>query len=764
MNAESFAPTSLDNEDTLRQQADRQLNEANYSQAIDLYGQLIAAHPNEIPLYWQLGLAQLLQGLEADAQVTWMTPLLEADIEQQEQWTAELAATLQAAAQQQEAIAAYEQAWLIRQYLQEFAPHDWDNRLQTLWLALKTQMFDFEQDSFTQILETLRQNHSETAEIGERLLSIAQQLLEQAPGHAGTLAFLEACTPCLTDSQTMAFIHLLFSHAESWYEQSKLHISAPLDRLLAKLVFNDFDTLIKVVFRLQHGSSSDLLESIRLAEHCVTLAQTLSQRITATNAVLSGWIGSGGSWQRSQELYQEYKNLLIQLVESQTTSPTLVHSQASSEASPETELGFLAGLAGIGSLFFYFEDHPQTNRPLRNQIAQIAQAHLQSTLKEEVQRYQTRSPLLLIDADRKRTPRIGYFAGTLRQHSVGWLCRWLLKYHDRSRFDIHLYSPRPSNDFIQNGFRQDYGDRFHDVSSYISSIANQIYEDQIDILVELDSLTNFGSCGIVALKPAPIQVHWLGYDASGIPGVDYFIVDPYVVPEDAQNYYREMLWRLPQTYIAVDGFETHLPSLRRDQLEIPGDAIVYLSSQTGMKRNIDNVRLQMRVIKEVPNSYFLIKSFKANPEFIQTFFRDLAESEGVSADRLRFLPDVASEFVHRANLAIADVVLDTFPYNGATTTLEALWTGLPIVTRVGEQFAARNSYTMMMNAGITEGIAWSDEEYLDWGIRLGTDASLRQDIFYRLKRSRHTAPLWNAKQFTLEMEKAYQQMWERYTQ
>ncbi len=84
------------------------------------------------------------------------------------------------------------------------------------------------------------------------------------------------------------------------------------------------------------------------------------------------------------------------------------------------------------------------------------------------------------------------------------------------------------------------------------------------------------------------------------------------------------------------------------------------------------------------------------------------------------------------------------------------------VTRVGEQFAARNSYTMMMNAGITEGIAWTDEEYIEWGIRLGKDAKLRQEISWKLRQSRQTAPLWNAKQFTCKMEKAYEQMWANY--
>ena len=107
-------------------------------------------------------------------------------------------------------------------------------------------------------------------------------------------------------------------------------------------------------------------------------------------------------------------------------------------------------------------------------------------------------------------------------------------------------------------------------------------------------------------------------------------------------------------------------------------------------------------------------------------------------------------------------MLDTYPYNGATTTLETLWMETPLVTRVGEQFAARNSYTFMINAGITEGIAWSDEEYIEWGIKLGTDENLRKEVSWKLKQSKKTSPLWNGKQFTREMEKAYQQMWEIY--
>ena len=147
---------------------------------------------------------------------------------------------------------------------------------------------------------------------------------------------------------------------------------------------------------------------------------------------------------------------------------------------------------------------------------------------------------------------------------------------------------------------------------------------------------------------------------------------------------------------------------------------------------------------------------------MREFFLEIAREENVSGDRLRFLQNVPSEAVHRANLMLADVVLDTYPYNGATTTLETLWQCIPIVTQVGEQFAARNSYTMLVNAGIEEGIARSREEYIAWGIRFGIEEELRREVCQKLKRARNTALLWDGKQFTRDLEDAYTQMWRIY--
>ncbi|MFM6398269.1 MAG: O-linked N-acetylglucosamine transferase, SPINDLY family protein, partial [Planktothrix sp.] len=179
---------------------------------------------------------------------------------------------------------------------------------------------------------------------------------------------------------------------------------------------------------------------------------------------------------------------------------------------------------------------------------------------------------------------------------------------------------------------------------------------------------------------------------------DYFIADPYVLPENAQNSYQEIIWRLPKTYIAVDGFEIANPSLRRENLNIPSDAIVFLTAQSCYKYNLETARLQMLIIKSVPNSYFLIKDSLKDKALVEACFTQLADEIGVNPDRVKFMPTVPLASIHRANLMLADILLDTYPYNGATTTLETLWMGIPIVTKVGQQFAARNSYTMMVNA------------------------------------------------------------------
>jgi predicted O-linked N-acetylglucosamine transferase (SPINDLY family) len=404
----------------------------------------------------------------------------------------------------------------------------------------------------------------------------------------------------------------------------------------------------------------------------------------------------------------------------------------------------------------YLYDEPKMLHSLRNSVGDICLGTVKSVNKSSD--WNNNHQLI----PKTNALRIGYIASTLNNHSVGWLSRWIFKYHDRSNFQIFIYhvGQSDSQQFNRKFFR-DKVDVAHYLGTNSFEISELIRRDEIDILIDLDSLSLSVTYEVMCYKPAPISATWLGWDTSGCPEIDYFIADPYVLPPDAKNYYRTKIWRLPQTYIAIDGFEVEAPTKRRSDYNLPENAIVYLCAQKSYKHHPDILRLQMQIIQQVPNSYLLVK-MRANPESLMKIYQELANEVGISMEQLRFIQPDPDEMTHRANLHLADVVLDTFPYNGATTTLETLWMGVPLVTKVGQAFVARNSYAFMQQVGVTEGIAHTDEEYVDWGVRLGTDLALRQQVMGKLLHSRKTSPLWNARSFTLEMENAYRQMWEIY--
>lgn len=482
---------------------------------------------------------------------------------------------------------------------------------------------------------------------------------------------------------------------------------------------------------------------LKLAEKLLEVATSGKNQAIAYHLMIKILLESGGNWEKARQLYQEYQKLLEAIAKKD------VAIESSFTLELMATLGFQA----------YFCDCPQQMHQFNNEFARF--------YYEKVRAYfpdlsLERKSKLNIPENRDKNLKIGYLSSGFNRHSVGWLVRWIFKYHNREKYQIFAYNLGSKNDDLKYFFEdiQQSPANFIDVFNWgAREIAELIARDEIDILVDLDSITHRLTSQVLALQPAPIQITWLGCDASGLPAIDYFIADPYVLPETASDYYAQKIWRLPKVYVAVDGFEVGIPTIRRDSLGIPNDAVVYFSSQTGYKRNPENARLQLRIIKQVKNSYFLIKNL-GDEALTRRFFEQLADEEDVDSSRLRFLPQVSLEEIHRANLGIADVVLDTYPYNGATNTLETLWMGIPLVTRVGEQFAARNSYTMMVNAGITEGIAWSDEAYVEWGIKLGQNSRLRQEISWKLLQGRQTEPLWNTKQFTREMENAYEQMWQ----
>ncbi|MEH2097279.1 O-linked N-acetylglucosamine transferase, SPINDLY family protein [Nostoc sp.] len=725
-------------------QAQQYFIQEKYSQAAQLYEHAIAIEPNAISYYWHLGLILLLQGQEAEAQMTWILPMTEADEEQLQIWTNELIKILKIEAERREKLTEYSVAWLIRQHIREINPSDINNILEVFILSIKLEKFE-QIDDLKEwgLIESLNAKKNEINT--ELLVQVIKLFLNTIPLHPINLDLIEASLPYFSETH-QCFSILLPAAMQIGHTLRQPLLAASLLELHLRLEPHNVEILRHLATFYQDARNYS--QGIETARLCCSLSEGLADKIFALHLLLRGLMSAGGYWQEICTTCQELETVFQQFIKAKRIP---------------LEEGRILRLLTPSFAMPHIKDAPADFRAIHNQVANIFTNYIQCLAQTEEKNY---THPIINNQSLTTYPnklKIGYISYALRNHSVGWLARWLFEYHNRDKFDIHTYfvNYKLVDDFLLNWYVQKAGNA-HKLGMNGLEIADQIYQDKIDILIDLDSITLDITSEVMALKPAPIQVTWLGWDASGIPAIDYFIADPYVLPDDAQNYYTEKIWRLPQTYIAVDGFEVGVPTLRRDDLDIPMDAVVYLSAQRGYKRHPETTRWQMQIIKQVPNSYFLIKGL-AEEETIKRFFYQIAEEEGVDCSRLRFLPIVYSESVHRANLGIADIVLDTFPYNGATTTLETLWMGIPLVTRVGEQFAARNSYTMMMNAGITEGIAWTDEEYIEWGVRLGKDEALRQQVALKLKASRQTAPLWNGKQFTREMEKAYEQMWQNYS-
>lgn len=731
---------SISNNPHYWQQQDQQYwTQADYSRAISFYEQAIEADASIKSNYWYLGLILVLQGQEAEGQATWLLGMAEGEPVQIDSWTKELIQVLQAEAERQNSLGHCSIAWLIRQHLREINPTDINNLLHLINFSILSEAFTEEEFNALGVIETLQSEEAKEVNF-QLLMQVLKSVLDYAPLWVFSLEFASACLAHI--KEPLVFINLLMRvSVKIAYSLLQPKLAIQFAELCLRVDAKNLGVLQYLAALYQNAGQYD--EGIRLAKLCYALSQRLPDRIFANYTILRGVMGAGGYWQEVGGLMQQHQSLLELLIAEQPIS---------------LEPARIQNLFTTTFFFPYFEDCPQKYRPIQNKLSQFCQAQVESYAGEQASRYrewQLSKPM----THRENPLKIGYVSHCFNRHSVGWLARSLIKHHNRECVSVYVYflNYKDNGDWVQEWY-VNHADRAYKGGFSGKEVAEKIYQDRIDILVELDSITIDIMCEVLALKPAPIQVSWLGCDASGLPTVDYFIADPYVLPKNAQDYYSEKIWRLPTTYIAVDGFEVGIPTLRREQLGISNDAVVYFSGQKGYKRHPDTARLQMKILAQVPNSYFLIKG-TGDEEAIKNFFRQLALEEGVECDRLRFLPEVESEAIHRANLGIADVVLDTYPYNGATTTLETLWMGIPLVTRVGEQFVARNSYTMMLNAGITEGIAWTDEQYVEWGIRLGNDANLRQQIAWRLRQSRLTSTLWNGEQFARDMEKAYEQMW-----
>jgi predicted O-linked N-acetylglucosamine transferase (SPINDLY family) len=724
-----------------------QLIAQNFTQAIETCQESLSAF-DEPQMHWLHGLAVLLNGDEEDAQAIWMMAMIDGDEAQAESWLNDLVEVLDQNAGLQEAAGHIEKAWLIRHHICEINPEHCGNLLKLVKIELIQARFSLDSFAELAIVDRLNADHlkADFQAHPDLLLEILDRYLDNAFPDELTVDFVKAIQPYV---EVEDFIPIVVSAAS--IKIGHLRHLADLAIPLLELCLESIPDTLFILTQLAEMSllGAHYERAIDFAQKILDSSPAPVTQVIGGYYLLKAHLHIGHNRAIASDTANQQEQNLKQLIAAQ---PTLTYAEARQ-------------LIVAIHLFCYWSDRPEIYRTLQNQVLQLCEVAFQTHWHENYRTYQEhRSLQRQADSRPDKKIKVGYICSCFYNHSVGWLARWLVQHHDTEKFDIYIYAVNlPEREHPIRDFYAHVTPNYRSCTGDSGFIADVVHQDQIDILIDLDSITRDTVCTVMALKPAPIQATWLGWDAIGMSSIDYYIADNYALPESAQDYYTEKIWRLPQSYISVDGFEIGVPTLRRSDLGIPEDAVVFLNPQRGFKLHPETTKLQLQILKQTPNSYFLVKG-NSGQNGVQDFFKDLADEVGLDHDRLRFLPHAPSEEIHRANLLVADVVLDTFPFNGATTTLEALWMERPIVTLVGQQFAARNSYTMMMNAGITEGISWTPEEYVAWGVRLGTEPELRQQVAWKLRQSKQSAPLWNGKAFAQQMEAAYEEMYNKYLQ
>jgi predicted O-linked N-acetylglucosamine transferase (SPINDLY family) len=530
----------------------RQFDADNLDQTIEYYETIIDRGDKSNLNYWYLGIAYLLQEREVDAQATWFIPF-ESDAADLEALTHNLADTLDRIATEKITLNCLDDAWLISQYLREVNATHVNNLFRSILLEIKLERFSPETLSDLDAAAILE--NAEDREIDRQLLANLLTTILYYPSIA-VCAFVGQCLVYLPDYQAES-IATVINAAIALEHQfgSQTFFIEVLEQCLA--VQPDNVATLNALSRL-YCNARDYKQALKSSTYAYDLCDSLINQIITNNTIIRA-ILSSSDWLNADEIIDRHYHVLSELVDRED------------KLLPENT----SQLIIVAAVFIVcLADRPEYFRSLQNQIA-----------KKYLQSMQDRSPDRSIApsslAKRAGVIRIGYLASTLRSHSVGWLSRWLWQYHDREKFQIFNYciNQNPNDPFYQQWFEQ-RADVSYCFGDNADEIIDRIQADEIDILIDLDSLTLSFTAKILAAKPAPIQVTWLGWDATGLPTIDYFIADRYVLPDNAQDYYQEKIWRLPHSYLAVNGFEVGIATLKRRDLNIPDDAIIYWTSRT----------------------------------------------------------------------------------------------------------------------------------------------------------------------------------------
>ena len=352
--------------------------------------------------------------------------------------------------------------------------------------------------------------------------------------------------------------------------------------------------------------------------------------------------------------------------------------------------------------------------------------------------------------------RIAYLSSDFCLHPVSMLMAELFELHDRQQFEVYGYCWSPEDGSAMRQRIISAMDQFHRINTLTDAdAAALIRSHEIDVLVDLQGQTSGARPDLLAHRPAPIQITYLGLPATtGLPSIDYVIADRFLIPERTAPFYSERPLYMPDIYQVSDRKRQVGPVPTRTSCGLPEDAFVFCSLNNNYKITPEMFSVWMQILQRSPGSVLWLLS---DNRWAEANLRREAEQRGIDGDRLLFAGRVSPEN-YLARYACADLFLDTFPFNAGTTANDALWMGLPILTLTGQCFAARMAGALLTAAGLPELITTRLEDYADKAVQLAADRATTARLRSHLQQTRDSGVLFDTPRFARNLEAALQDL------
>jgi len=410
-----------------------------------------------------------------------------------------------------------------------------------------------------------------------------------------------------------------------------------------------------------------------------------------------------------------------------------------------------------------FEQNPDTLNSLSNTLlnynyfANLSPEEIFQKHSEAANHFPGKKTELKLAKKQNKKIRIAYVSEDFKTHSVAYFLLPLLKNHDREAFEIYCFYNGDIIDPVTKQF-QSLSDNWQGIHSLNDhDLRALIIESEIDILVDLSGHTSNNRLAVFATRVAPVQVTWLGYPHStGIPEMDIRVIDEVSDPSpSSEPLSTEKLVRLPHGFLCYEG-SNDIPYNKQPPC-LENGFVTFGSFNNLAKVNQNVIKAWSAILTAVPNSKIIIKSKQLSEDLIHQRYLAYFESYGIGSDRITLLAMLPSTEDHLSIYNQIDIALDTFPYNGTTTTCEAMWMGVPTTTFVGDRHSARVGASIMAHSGFTELASNSLEAFVCDTVALASQTERLLTLRKDMREQMLSSDLCNAKQFALQMETAFKQ-------